>query len=55
MQIRSSPCTAALREVPMKTDRQSTLVVISRQNHDAEALAFNLQDMAMKGNAVISV
>jgi uncharacterized protein (DUF58 family) len=55
LSAQSSPCTAALREVMMKTDRQSTLVVISRQNHDAEALAFNLQDMAMKGNAVISV
>jgi hypothetical protein len=39
----------------LKTDRQSTLVVISSQNHDAEALAFNLQTLTAKGNAVISV
>jgi hypothetical protein len=55
LNAQSSPSTAALREAMMKTDRQSTLVVISSQNHDAGALAFNLQDMAMQGNTVISV
>jgi hypothetical protein len=55
LNAQSSPSTAALREAMMKTDRQSTLVVISSQNHDADALAFNLQDMTMKGNTVISV
>ena len=52
---RSSPCTAALNEVMEKTNHQSTVLVISNQNHDAEALAFNLQALTIKGNAVISV
>jgi hypothetical protein len=52
---RSSPCTAALNEVMNKANQQSTVIVISTQNHDAEALAFNLQGLAMRGNAVISV
>ena len=52
---RSSPCTAALNEVMAKTNHQSTVIVISNQNHDAEALAFNLQALTIKGNAVISV
>jgi hypothetical protein len=38
-----------------KTNQQSTVLVISNQNHDAEALAFNLQTLTMKGNTVISV
>jgi hypothetical protein len=52
---RSSPCTGALNEVMAKTNQQSTVLVISNQNHDAEALAFNLQALTMKGNTVISV
>ena len=52
---RSSPCTAALNEVLTKANPQSTVLVISNQNHDAEALAFNLQTLIAKGNAVISV
>ena len=52
---RSSPCTAALNEVMTKANQQSTVLVISNQNHDAEALAFNLQTLTAKGNAVISV
>ena len=52
---RSSPCTAALNEVMNKANQQSTVLVISNQNHDAEALAFNMQALTMKGNAVISV
>jgi hypothetical protein len=52
---RSSPCTAALNEVLTKANPQSTVLVISNQNHDAEALAFNLQALTTKGNAVISV
>jgi hypothetical protein len=31
------------------------VVVISNQNHDAEALAFNLYSLTRKGNTVISV
>jgi hypothetical protein len=38
-----------------KANPQSTVLVISNQNHDAEALAVNLQALTMKGNAVISV
>ena len=52
---RSCPCTAALNEVMTKANPQSTVLVISNQNHDAEDLAVNLQALAMKGNAVISV
>ena len=52
---RFSPCTAALNEVMVKTNQQSTILVISNQNHDAEDLAFNLHALTVKGNAVISV
>jgi hypothetical protein len=52
---RSSPCTAALNEVMMKADQQSTILVISNQNHDAEALAFNLHALTVKGNTIIAV
>jgi len=52
---RFSPCTAVLNEVMAKTNQQSTVLVISNQNHDAETLAFNLQALTIKGNAVISV
>jgi hypothetical protein len=38
-----SLCTAALNKVMTKANRQSTVLVISNQNHDAEELAFNLQ------------
>jgi hypothetical protein len=39
----------------VKTNQQSTILVISNQNHDAEDLAFNLHALTVKGNAVISV
>ena len=52
---RSSPCTAALNEVMAKTNQQSTVLIISNQNHDAEALAFNLHALAIKGNTIIAV
>jgi hypothetical protein len=52
---RSNPCTVALNEVMLKANQQSTILVISNQNHDAEALAVNLQALTMKGNVVISV
>jgi hypothetical protein len=55
LNARSSPCTAALNEVLTKMNQQSTVVVISNQNHDAEALAFNLYSLTRKGNTVISV
>jgi hypothetical protein len=52
---KSNPCTAALNEVMKKTNPQSTVIVISDRNYDAEALAFNLHTLIVKGNAVISV
>ena len=52
---KSNPCTAALNEVMKKTYPQSTVIVISDRNYDAEALAFNLHTLIVKGNAVISV
>jgi hypothetical protein len=55
LNAKSSPCTAALNEVLTKMNQQSTVVVISNQNRDAEALAFNLYSLTSKGNTVISV
>ena len=52
---RAHPATRALSEVFSKTDRQSNIVIISNQNHDAAALAFNKFQFARKGNAVITV
>ena len=52
---KSNPCTAALDEVMTKMNQQSTVIVISNQNHDAEALAFNLYTLTVKGNTVIAV
>lgn len=52
---RHNPATKALSEVLAKVDRQSSIVIISQRNHDAEALAFNTFSFARKGNAVISV
>ena len=52
---RSHPCSAAINEVMAKTNRQSTILVISNQNHDADALAFNAHVLTGKGNIVISV
>jgi hypothetical protein len=50
-----NPATKALSEVLAKVDKQSTIVIISHRNHDAEAIAFNTFSFARKGNAVISV
>jgi hypothetical protein len=49
---RFHPCTVALNEVMAKTNQQSTILVISNKNHDAEALAFNLHALSLKGNTV---
>ena len=46
---------AALNEVMAKTNQQSTILVISHRNHDAEALAFDLQALTIKGNTIISI
>lgn len=52
---RFNPATRALAEVFAKVDRQSNIVIISRRNHDAEALAFNTYSFTRRGNSVISV
>jgi uncharacterized protein (DUF58 family) len=52
---RLNPATKALSEAFTKADKQSDIVIISRCNHDAEALAFNIFSFARKGKAVITV
>lgn len=52
---RLNPATRALSEALGKVDRQSNIVIISQYNHDAEAMAFNVFELARKGNAVITV
>ena len=52
---RLNPATKALSEALAKGDKQSSIVIISHHNHDAEALAFNTFNLARKGNAVITV
>ena len=52
---RLNPTTKALTEVFTKVDKQSSIVIISHHNHDAEALAFNTFSFARKGNAIITV
>ncbi|MFC1948719.1 DUF58 domain-containing protein [Chloroflexota bacterium] len=52
---RLNPATQALSEVFAKADRQSTVVIISQHNHDAEALVFNTFELERRGNAVIKV
>ena len=52
---RVNPATKALNEVLAKVDKQSSIVIISHRNHDAEALAFNTFSYQRKGNSVISV
>ncbi len=52
---RLNPATRALSETLGKVDRQSNIVIISQYNHDAEALAFNVFELARKGSAVITV
>jgi hypothetical protein len=52
---RFNPCTAALNEVMIKTNQQSTVLIISNRNHDAGALAFDLYNLSRKGKALISV
>lgn len=52
---RENPATRALAEVFSRVDRQSSLVIISHLNHDAEAVAFNTFSLTRRGNAVITV
>ena len=50
-----SPCTRALADVAAKVNSKATVIVISGNNHDAEALAFNNFLLTRKGNSVISL
>ena len=52
---RANPATRALIEVFGKVDTQSSIVVISQRNHDAEALAFNTFSYRRRGNSIIAV
>lgn len=50
-----SHATKALAEVFAKVNKQSTVVIISSHNHDAEALAFTAFNLTRKGNVAITV
>ncbi|MFP4641259.1 MAG: DUF58 domain-containing protein [Dehalococcoidia bacterium] len=50
-----NPATAALAAAFAKADRESNLVVISRRNHDAEALAFDTYKYSRMGYAIIDI
>lgn len=52
---RNSPTTTALAAALSKANKESNLVVISRRNHDAEALAFNTYKYGRMGYAIIDV
>lgn len=54
-QAAAHPATKALDDAFAKVDKQSNIVVISRRNHDAEALAFNTFRYKRKGNSVITI
>lgn len=54
-QAMSHPATRALNDAFAKIDKKSNIVVISRRNHDAEALSFNTFKYQRKGNAVITI
>jgi hypothetical protein len=50
-----NPAIQTLSSALIRADRESSIVVISQRNHDAEALAFSSFDLARKGYAVISL
>lgn len=52
---RLNPATAALLGALARGGGESNIVVISRRNHDAEALAFNTFAFQRKGHAIIDV
>lgn len=52
---RLNPATRALSRTLTRVDKQSNVVIVSRYNHDAEALAFNVFELTRRGNAVITV
>lgn len=52
---RHHPATSALQSALAKAGSQSSILVISQRNHDAEALAFDSFSYARRGLAVISI
>jgi uncharacterized protein (DUF58 family) len=52
---RESPATAALIEGLANGNKESSLVVISQRNHDAEVLAFNLFRFSRRGYTIIEI
>ncbi len=52
---KTNPASQALLEGLAKVERGANLVIISRRNHDAEALAFNIFSLARRGQAIIEV
>jgi len=54
-QAKENPSTEALNIVKSKVNERFSVVVISRRNHDAEALALNSYALTQKGNAVINI
>lgn len=52
---KESPATTALSEGLAKANKESSLLVISERNHDAEALAFNISQFKRMGYAIIEV
>ncbi len=52
---RINPVTKALSNALSRGNQQSSVVVISSHEHDAEALAFNSYALSLKGTTVINV
>jgi len=50
-----NPCTQALSRCRAKVSGQSSVVVLSQRNHDAEALAVNSYVLIRKGSTVINI
>jgi hypothetical protein len=49
------PCRRAFTRVMSRTNQQSTVVILSNRNHDAEALALISSNLTEKGSTVIMV
>lgn len=50
-----SPATLALNQTFSKAGRDAAVVIISHQNHDAAALAFNIFDLTRKDMGVVAI
>jgi hypothetical protein len=48
-----NPVTRTLNEVLAKTGQQTTMVILSQTNHDAEALLINIDRLEQQGKSVI--